>query len=94
MVTFLTFNLEVNVVLLESQVVGGDAGVLSAVVRLSHQDLQCTVLMDYIGIAVLDAHMTVFEPTEKFKRQNPCRVTQEFVHSHERRTLNPRVSTM
>lgn len=49
-------------VLPDPQVVGGDARVLPAVERLGHVDLQCTVLMDHVVLAVLDADLAVFEP--------------------------------
>lgn len=51
-------------VLPDAQVVGGDARVLPAVERLGHVDLQRSVLMDDVVLAVLDADLTVFEPAE------------------------------
>lgn len=52
-------------VLLDPQVVGGNAGVLSTVQRLGDVDLQCTVLVDHIRVAALNAGLTVFEPARK-----------------------------
>lgn len=49
-------------VLPDPQVVAGDARVLPAVERLGHVDLQCTVLMDHVVLAILDADLAVFEP--------------------------------
>lgn len=66
---YLTFNLQEDVVLLHPQVVGGDARVLPAVQRLGHVDLQSTVLVDHIRVAVLNAGLTVFEPTQEKKKR-------------------------
>lgn len=57
-----TFNLQEDVVLLDPQVVGGDAGVLPTVDRLGHVDLQCAVFMNHIGVTILNAGLDVFEP--------------------------------
>lgn len=57
-------------VLLDPQVVGGDAGVLSTVQWLGDVDLQCTVHMDHIRVTVFNAGLTVFEPARK--RQMTC----------------------
>lgn len=46
----LTFDLQVDVVLLAAQVVGGNAGVFSAVLRLGHMDLQCAVGVKHVWI--------------------------------------------
>ncbi len=62
---YLTFNLQVDMVLLDPQVVSSNAGVLSAIQRLGHVDLQCTILMDYIRVAALNAGLTVFEPARQ-----------------------------
>lgn len=57
-----TFNLQDDMVLLDAQVVGGDAGVLPAVDRLGHVDLQRAVFMNHIRVTVLNAGLNVFEP--------------------------------
>lgn len=49
-------------VLPDPQVVGGDAGVLPAVQRLGHVDLQRSVLVDHVRIPVLNAGLAVLEP--------------------------------
>lgn len=49
-------------VLLDAQVVGGDAGVLPAVDRLGHVDLQRAVFVNHVRVTVLDAGLNVFEP--------------------------------
>lgn len=69
-----TFNLQEDVVLLDAQVVGGDAGVLPAVDRLGHVDLQRAVFMNHIRVTVLNAGLNVFEPLwaseERFSRRS------------------------
>lgn len=49
-------------VLLDAQVVGGDAGVLPAVDRLGHVDLQRAVFVNHVRVTVLNAGLNVFEP--------------------------------
>lgn len=61
---YLTFNLQEDVVFLDPQVVSSNAGVLPTVKWLSHMDFQCTIFMNHIGITVLNAGLTVFEPTK------------------------------
>lgn len=56
-------------ILLDSQVVSGNTGVLPAMQRLGHDDFQCTILMDHILVIILNAHLAVFVPNEEKKRQ-------------------------
>lgn len=49
-------------ILLDTQVVGGDASVLPTVDKLGRMDLQRSVLMNHIWVPVLDAGLNVFEP--------------------------------
>lgn len=58
-----TFNLQEDVVLLDAQVVGGDACVLPAVDRLGHVDLQRAVFVNHVRVTVLNAGLNVFEPS-------------------------------
>lgn len=52
-------------VLLDPQVVGGNACVLSTVFWLCHMNIQCAVLMDHVRVIILNAGLTVFEPARK-----------------------------
>lgn len=52
-------------VLPDAQAVRGNAGVLPAVERLGHVDLQSAVLMNHIRVAAPNAGLTVFEPTRR-----------------------------
>lgn len=57
-----TFNLQDHVILLDTQVVGGDASVLPTVDKLRRMDLQRAVFMNYIGVDILNAGLNVLEP--------------------------------
>lgn len=57
-----TFNLQEDVILLDTQVVGGDASVLPTVDKLGHMDLQRAVFMNDIWVTTLDAGLNIFEP--------------------------------
>ena len=61
-VSRLTFDLQLDVVLLDAQGVGGDAGVAAAVERLGRVDLQRAVLVDHVGVQVLDGRGAALEP--------------------------------
>lgn len=52
-------------VLLDAQVVGGDARVLAAVLRLGHVDLQGAIFVDHVGVFAVDADQTILEPMQK-----------------------------
>ena len=58
----LTFDLQLDVVLLDAQGVGGDAGVAAAVDGLGRVDLQGAVLVDHVGVHVLDGRGAALEP--------------------------------
>lgn len=57
-----TFDLQVDVVLIDSQVVCGHAGVLPAVVRLNCMNLQRAVVVVDVRVSNQRAGPTVFEP--------------------------------
>ena len=52
-------------VLLDAQGVGGDAGVAPAVDGLGRVDLECAVLVDHVGVHILDGGGAALEPAER-----------------------------
>ena len=58
----LTFDLQVDVVLVGAQGVAGHAGVLPTVEGLRHVELQGPVVVDHVRLPVQGAGAAVFEP--------------------------------
>lgn len=58
----MTFYFQKDMIFFEAQVIGGSAGVLSTVHRLSHVYLQSTILMDHIWVTVFNVGLAVFKP--------------------------------
>lgn len=57
-----TFNLQKDVILLDTQVVCGNASVLPTVDKLGDGNLQRAVFMNYVWVPILNAGLNVFEP--------------------------------
>lgn len=58
----LTFDLQVDVILINSQAVPSHAGVFAAVVSLSRVHLQSAVVMNDVGVSIQGAGAAVLEP--------------------------------
>lgn len=72
----LTFDLQVDVILINSEAVAGHAGVFTAVVSLSRVHLQSAVVMNDVRVSIQGAGAAVLKPESQRQLLEPFKVIQ------------------